>query len=167
MEHNTPVTSRGALQRLRRGFTLIEVMIVVAIVAILAAVALPSYRDYLRRGMLPDAFTALNDYRVKMEQYYQDNRAYGNTGATTCANNNAPTWSTFVPAGPNNFTFACALGGTTAAGAQTYTITATGKASTRVTGHVYTITHDNVQSTTTFKGAAVTKSCWLVRGSEC
>jgi len=167
MATTTTPKTLNARHRLRRGFTLIEVMIVVAIIAILAAVALPAYGDYLRRGMLPDAFTALNDYRVKMEQYYQDNRAYGNTGATTCANNNAPTWSNFVPVGANNFTFACALGGNTAVGAQSYTITATGKAGTRVAGHAYRITHDNVQSTTTFKGGAVTKSCWLIRGSEC
>ena len=59
------------------GFTLIELMIVIAVVAILAAVALPAYGDYLRRGQLPEAFTNLADLRVKMEQYYQDNRSYG------------------------------------------------------------------------------------------
>ena len=51
-----------------RGFTLIEVMIVVAIVAILATIAMPSYRDYLRRGQVPEAMTYLSDYRVKLEQ---------------------------------------------------------------------------------------------------
>ena len=41
-------------------------MIVIAVVAICAAVALPSYGDYLRRSQLPEAFTFLSDYRVKM-----------------------------------------------------------------------------------------------------
>ena len=45
------------------GFTLIEVMIVVAIVAILSAVALPSYNDYVTRGRIPDA-TRITSYNV-------------------------------------------------------------------------------------------------------
>ena len=81
--------------KLHRGFTLIEVMIVVAIVAILATVALPAYTDYLRRGQIPEAFTYLSDYRVKMEQYYQDQRMYG---VGTCANA-ASTWNGFSPTG--------------------------------------------------------------------
>jgi type IV pilus assembly protein PilE len=153
--------------RPRWGFTLIELMIVVAIVAVLAAVAMPAYGDYLRRGMLPQAFTHLSDLRVKMEQYYQDNRAYGNTGGTACANNNPPTWANFAPTGAGNFTFACALAGNSGTGNQSYTLTATGVAGTRTAGHVYTINQDNVQRTTAFKGGAVSKSCWLVRGSEC
>jgi type IV pilus assembly protein PilE len=150
-----------------QGFTLIELMIVVAIVAILAAVAMPAYGDYLRRGMLPQAFTHLADLRVKMEQYYQDNRSYGNTGGTACANNNPPTWANFLPAGAGNFTFSCVLAGNSGTGNQSYTLTATGVAGTRVAGHVYTINQDNVQRTTAFKGPAVSKSCWLIRGSEC
>jgi len=65
------------------GFTLIEVMIVVAIVAILAAVALPSYADYVLRSKLTEAFNALSDSRVKMEQSYQDNRRYAKTALGT------------------------------------------------------------------------------------
>jgi type IV pilus assembly protein PilE len=153
--------------RAARGFTLIELMVVVALVAILAAVAMPSYGDYLRRGALPEAFTHLSDLRVKMEQYYQDNRNYGNTGATTCANNNAPTWANFAPTGATRFTFGCALAGSSGTGNQSYTLTATGVAGSRTAGHVYTITQDNVQRTTSFKGQTVAKTCWLVRGSEC
>jgi type IV pilus assembly protein PilE len=150
-----------------QGFTLIELMIVVAVVAILAAVAMPAYGDYLRRGMLPEAFTHLADLRVKMEQYYQDNRSYGNTGAALCANNNPPTWSGFAPPGATRFTFSCALAGTSGTGNQSYTLTATGVAGSRTAGHVYTINQDNVQRTTSFKGGTVSKACWLVRGSEC
>lgn len=57
-------------------------MVAVAIVAILAGTALPAYTDYVRRGQLPDAFSALADYRVKMEQYYQDRRNYGTAACT-------------------------------------------------------------------------------------
>ena len=163
MENSMSLRARAA-----RGFTLIELMIVVAIVAILAAVALPAYGDYLRRGLLPEAFTNLADFRVKMEQYYQDNRNYGNTGAAVCANTatNPPTWNTFVPNGPRNFTYTCALTGTTGTGNQSYTLTATGSTG-RAVGHVYTITQDNLQRTSTFKGATVAKACWVTRGSEC
>jgi type IV pilus assembly protein PilE len=146
-----------------RGFTLIEVMIVVAIVAILAAVALPAYGDYIRRGQLPEAFAGMSDLRVKMEQYYQDNRSYG---AAQCADAGPPSWSngtgTLTYPGSQFFTFTCTR---TDAG-QGYIITATGSAG-RATGHTYTITHANARGTTQFKGAAATATCWLAKGSEC
>jgi type IV pilus assembly protein PilE len=147
------------------GFTLIEVAVVCTLIAILAAIAIPSYADYLRRGQLKEAFNGLSDYQVKLEQYYQDYKNYGASGGTTCANGaNAPSWNTFVPPGAQYFTFSCALNGS--ADNQGYTLTATGSAAAAV-GHVYTLTNGNIRRTTKFKGATVSKSCWLIRGDEC
>jgi type IV pilus assembly protein PilE len=153
---------RRTASRATAGFTLIELMITVAIIAILASVGYPSYVDYLRRGQLPEAFAALSDYRVKMEQYFQDYRNYGTGGpGTPCANGaNAPTWGNFVPNGVKFFGFGCVI---TATG---YTITATGQGG-RVLGHQYTVDEANHQKTLQFKGQAVNKSCWLQKGSEC
>lgn len=134
-------------------------MVTVAVVGILASVAIPSYRDYVRRGQVVDASTFLSDYRVKMEQYFQDNKNYG-TG-TACVNGaNSPAWASFPPS--QYFTYACALRDS----GQGYRITATGYgASAR--GHVYSIDEANVRATTTFKGETVSKSCWLLKGDEC
>ena len=140
-----------------QGFTLIELMVAVAIVGILAAVALPSYTDYLRRGRLPEAFTYLSNYRVQMEQYYQDNRNYGS--GTDCAGGAIAS----APAGTKFFTYSCAL---TNSG-QGYTLTATNTADMG-SAHVYTVDAGNARATTSFKGATVTgKACWLVKGNEC
>ena len=163
-EFMTPATAARLRARSAAGFTLIEVMIVVAIVAILAAVALPAYNDYVRRGQLPEAFGALADYRVKMEQYYQDNLSYGSSGTNVCADGaSAPSWNNFAPGGQKYFTYSCA---TTNAG-QNYTITATGVAG-QVGGsnqHIYTINDANARTTTKFKGATSTATCWLVKSS--
>ncbi|MET3476188.1 type IV pilin protein [Variovorax atrisoli] len=148
------------------GFTLIEVMITVAIIGILAAVALPAYNDYIRRGKLPEAFSELSNYRAKMEQYYQDNRNYGSS--TACAaDSSANSWNTFPKTG-TNFTFSCATntrtGDTTQ---QSYTVTATGNTGTAVVNHVYTINELGAQGTTKFKGSTVSASCWLTRDATC
>ena len=67
------------------GFTMIEVMMVVAIVAILAAIALPNYSDYIKRGKIIEATSALSDARTRFEQSFLDNRTYADVGTSTCA----------------------------------------------------------------------------------
>ena len=116
-----------------RGFTLIEAMIVVAVLGILAAIGIPNYSRYVNRGNLVEAGNALAEYRVRMEQFYQDNRTYQNVGGA-CGQ--------AVPAGLTNFAVVCAI----AAGGQAFTATATGAGNTA--GFVYTINQANVRATT-------------------
>ncbi|WIT09833.1 type IV pilin protein [Paucibacter sediminis] len=142
------------------GFTLIEMMITVGLIGVLGALALPSYRDYVRRGQVPESMTALSDYRIKMEQFYLDNRSYG-TGA--CASGAvSPPWNNFRPGGAKYFEFSCEL---TDSG-QGYVLTAKG-VSGQAVGHIYTLTQDNARATTLFKGDSMNKACWLMRGDEC
>lgn len=146
----------------QEGFTLIEVMITVAIIGILAAVALPSYNSYLRRGELPEAFSQLATFRVQMEQYYLDNRHYGSSD--TCGRQADGSSLVVTPTAPNtHFSYSCEL---TSSG-QGYTLTATGSAS-RTTGYDYTLDQANAKVTTKFDNTTQSgKNCWLIKGTEC
>lgn len=62
-------------------FTLIEVMIVVAIIGILAAVAYPSYQDFIAKARRGDAVTVLMENSQWMERYFTQNNTYLNSGA--------------------------------------------------------------------------------------
>jgi type IV pilus assembly protein PilE len=59
-----------------RGFSLIELMIVVAVIAIIAAIAYPSYMDYVRQSRRADATVALLELAQYMERYYTNNGRY-------------------------------------------------------------------------------------------
>jgi type IV pilus assembly protein PilE len=130
----------------QHGFTLIEILITVAAVAILAAIALPQYGQYVTRAALVEAQAGLGGYRVLMEQYYQDNRNYGTAGCGA------------TPPGYKNFTHSCALTG----GGQGYTATATGNSGTRAVGFVYTINQNNVRATTGAPSGWVTNAACFV-----
>jgi len=122
------------------GFTLIEVMVTVAVVAILAAIAVPSYSQYIMRANIMEAVAGLSDMRVKMEQYFQDQRNYTGGGGIT-----PPCQAGSVAPLPTAkyFTFACSN-----LGASTYTVTATGKAGSNMAGFVYTIDQAGTKTST-------------------
>jgi type IV pilus assembly protein PilE len=150
----------GTLRTRRRqaaGFTLIELMIVVAIIAILAAIAVPIYSDYVTRSKLTEAQNNLSALRVQMEQYFQDNRSYAD-GAGNCG--------TPMPATGSNstvkyFTYTCAI---TTSG---YTITATG-ATTQTANFTFTIDNNNNRATSNANGWYTTPAtCWVTAKGRC
>ncbi|AMP01405.1 prepilin-type N-terminal cleavage/methylation domain protein [Collimonas arenae] len=147
--------------RAQSGFTLIEVMIVVAIVAILAAIALPSYSDYVLRGKLVEATNILSATRANMEQYYQDNRTYQTAGTiiSPCDKTSMTTLSGSL----KNFSIACVSTATS------YTITATG--TNAASGFTFSIDDANVQASSVAAPApwpAASYTCWVTkRGMTC
>jgi len=114
-------------------------MITVAIIGVLAAIAIPSYQDYVRRGYVVDGTNGLSAMRAEMERFFQDNRTYATTGSftTPCATVDASN-RTF-----GNFVVSCT---DPAPSATEYTLTARG--SGPANGAVYTINHLNVRATT-------------------
>ncbi len=71
--------------RVQQGFTLVELMVVVAIVAILAAVGYPSYTQYVIRGHRAAAQTEMMDIANRQQQLFFTNRSYAAMDAATCA----------------------------------------------------------------------------------
>lgn len=138
-----------------RGFTLIELMIVVAIIGIISSIAYPAYQDYVARGKITEATSGLADLRIKLEQYYQDNRTYAGyvDGGCILTSNNKPAISS------DNFGFACVVD------ADTYTITATGIGTAGMSGYSYDINQNNVKNSTVPGGSG---ACWIMRkGGSC
>lgn len=144
--------------RWQSGFTLIELMIVVAIVAILAKIALPAYSDYVRRGKIPEATSGLSQARISMEQWFQDNRDYSANGGP-CYSDADGGVDNIAALNTKNFTFACSN-----LTATTYTVTATGTGD--ISSFSYTINQANAKTSTTPWGNGA--SCWITKkGNSC
>jgi type IV pilus assembly protein PilE len=165
---NNSTVSIHPHQKGQGGFTIIEIMIVVAILGILASIAIPNYQDYVRRGQVTEAISTLTEYRVKLEQYYQDNRSYANTTtATLCGNLGLHNLAAADTSGSGTyFNYYCDIGAT----ANNYNLVAVGKLG-RAIGHTYTLNESNVRGTSSFNGTAygdsTTHACWMIRSSDC
>lgn len=153
------MTQRASVSR-SCGFSLVELMVVVAVLGILASIAVPSYQDYVLRSKLVDALSSLAQQRVSLEHYYQDNRSFDEVPGT-------PSGRCGIAAPASSyFTYVCA----TANGGQEFTITATGTAAGATAAFTYTIDHGNNRRTTAVAAgwASVPAECWInTRGQTC
>jgi type IV pilus assembly protein PilE len=145
--HRRPAP-RGRLAR--NGFTLIEVMIVVAIVGILAAIALPNYSYYVQRAKIIEATTGLSDVRQRTEQFFLDTRTYA--GNCTAAKN-------AVQPGLKSFILDCPTETAT-----TYTIRAKGDPTQGMSASfIYTIDQSGNKTSAGPSGWAGNATCWATR----
>lgn len=146
-----------------QGFTLIELMIVVAIVAILAAVALPSYQDSIRKSRRADAHAALQAAQLAQEKYRLNNTTYfastGNNfsgaaaefsrvcaaGATSCTST-------------NGYYRLTSTVGASGLAATDYIVTATATGSQAADTHCATISVAQTATAVTYSGTST--DCW-------
>ena len=131
------------------GFSLIELMIALVIASILAAFALPAYRDHMIRGAIPQATSGLSLWAMRMEDYYQDNHTYAS--GDNCGASIPPS---------EKFAFSCS----TASSGQSYLLTAVGN-SGDLTSFSYTLNQAGVARTIALPASwgSVPVNCWITR----
>lgn len=141
------------------GFTLVELLIVIAVIGILIAIAIPNYNDYITRSRITAAVATLSDMRVKLEQYFADNRTY--VGACV-----AGTVAPLPNAADNSyFDFTCPGASLQAT---SYDVVATGKSS--MAGFIYHIKQSGKSTETLGAGwsGAPNATCWVIsKGGGC
>ncbi|MBV8621762.1 MAG: prepilin-type N-terminal cleavage/methylation domain-containing protein [Curvibacter sp.] len=144
------------------GFTLIELMIALAIVAILAAIALPAYKQQIMKSRRTDAITALMDMAAREERWYSTNNSYTGYPSPATSLLNLGYASTvnggvLVPS-TTNATYLITV---TAAGSSSYNLTATpqGNQVNDACG-TYSLTQVGAQGNTPPTGVTLPSDCW-------
>ena len=87
---------KRSMQMVQKGFTLIELMIVVAIIGILAAVALPAYQDYTKKAKMSEVILAASGCRTTITEVYQSGSASSAPGANGWGCESASSTSKYV-----------------------------------------------------------------------
>lgn len=148
------MTSKNAA----RGFTLIELMIVVAVIGILASIAYPSYRDYVLRAARAEAKTALLDNAQFLERNYSVNNSYKVRDANGVLIDPTLPRAVSPESGAQRYGIAVAV----AADGQTYTLTATptGAQTADTTCAVLTLTNTGLRGAAGATSGAVVGRCW-------
>ena len=117
------------------GFTLIEVMIVIAILAIVSAVAIPAYTGYMTTARMTEAKNNIAALRLAEEEYFLENNDYFYKEGTNAQLSTASggLWTATGSEGVVNFTYTISD-----SGGNSYSILATGKTGTKVAGKTET-----------------------------
>ena len=142
------------MKNVQKGFTLIELMIVVAIIGILAAVAIPAYQDYVIKAKLSKVQSTMDPVKLALAMYYQENGTFPvGTAVTTTAWAANSLWDsiglTALPTLPNEVLSLSVTGAATTA---TLQLTLQNVKATTINGLV-------VELTGTASGTAVTWTC--------
>ena len=137
-------------QRAIRGYTLIEAIGTLLVLALLASLAMNSFASYAKRARTADALEQLDLYHTRMEKAFLDS---GNYGVGSCA--------VVPPTGIDQFAYTCTM----AADAQSYVATATG--SNGMTGFIFQIDEKGARTTRSFPDATVPANCWMVEKNKC
>jgi type IV pilus assembly protein PilE len=74
-----------------KGFTLIELMVVLSIIAIIAAIAIPSYNEQVRKSRRADAVRTIGQLQLSLERWRAENPSYANCSPTPCGSGTYPT----------------------------------------------------------------------------
>lgn len=131
------------MRRFNRGFTLIEIMIVIAIIGIIITIAAPSYTEYLKKGRRAEVVSLLSEQAQILERFYTRNNVYtGITGLST---------------GNDFYTITPTIAD------QTFLLTATRKAGTTMATDKcgdFTLTNTGVRSMNNATTGLTTKDCW-------
>lgn len=127
------------------GFTLIELMVAVAVLGIMAAIAVPSYTSYMKKSRLTEAPPLLLTMSARMERTFLDTRAYD------CPDNNAQ---------GERFTVTCR------SNANSYTLTASSRddvgLGNRADAYAFTLNNQGQRATTAFPNTRGARACWLM-----